>query len=166
MDNWRLVKIGTTQAQRKLFFSLNKEKKLREEFDGYLRKPFTRAQLFRALAHHLPVLASGEAADTSETIVEALYDCSVVGGDRASLASELNELMETSWPKVSATLSINAVGEFSRNIVRLGETFQCPGLLSFAGELSKSAESFHLVQMEKLMASFPGLVESVTEGSD
>ncbi len=28
MDNWRLVKIGTTQAQRKLFFSLNKEKKL------------------------------------------------------------------------------------------------------------------------------------------
>jgi len=27
MDNWRLVKIGTTQAQRKLFFKLNKEKK-------------------------------------------------------------------------------------------------------------------------------------------
>ncbi|HID70768.1 MAG TPA: sigma-70 family RNA polymerase sigma factor [Desulfobacterales bacterium] len=30
MDNWRLVKIGTTQAQRRLFFSLNKEKKLLE----------------------------------------------------------------------------------------------------------------------------------------
>lgn len=30
MDNWRLVKIGTTQAQRKLFFRLNKEKKLLE----------------------------------------------------------------------------------------------------------------------------------------
>jgi len=28
MDNWRLVKIGTTQAQRKLFFALNKEKTL------------------------------------------------------------------------------------------------------------------------------------------
>ncbi len=26
MDNWRLVKIGTTQAQRKLFYNLNKEK--------------------------------------------------------------------------------------------------------------------------------------------
>ena len=26
MDNWRLVKIGTTQAQRKLFFRLKKEK--------------------------------------------------------------------------------------------------------------------------------------------
>ena len=26
MDNWRLVKIGTTQGQRKLFFKLKKEK--------------------------------------------------------------------------------------------------------------------------------------------
>ncbi len=30
IDNWRLVKIGTTQAQRKLFYALNKEKKLLE----------------------------------------------------------------------------------------------------------------------------------------
>jgi RNA polymerase sigma-32 factor len=26
LDNWRLVKVGTTQAQRKLFYNLNKEK--------------------------------------------------------------------------------------------------------------------------------------------
>ena len=26
MDNWRLVKLGTTQAQRKLFFNLGKER--------------------------------------------------------------------------------------------------------------------------------------------
>lgn len=35
MDNWRLVKIGTTQAQRKLFFKLKKEKQklIDEGFD-------------------------------------------------------------------------------------------------------------------------------------
>lgn len=38
MDNWRLVKIGTTQAQRKLFFSLNKEKKLLEA-QGFQPEP-------------------------------------------------------------------------------------------------------------------------------
>ncbi len=32
MDNWRLVKIGTTQAQRKLFFNLKKEKDRLEQF--------------------------------------------------------------------------------------------------------------------------------------
>ena len=38
MDNWRLVKIGTTQAQRKLFFSLNKERKLLEA-QGFAPEP-------------------------------------------------------------------------------------------------------------------------------
>jgi RNA polymerase sigma-32 factor len=38
MDNWRLVKIGTTQAQRKLFFGLKREKqKLRDM--GFEPKP-------------------------------------------------------------------------------------------------------------------------------
>ena len=38
MDNWRLVKIGTTQAQRKLFFSLNKERRLLES-QGFKPEP-------------------------------------------------------------------------------------------------------------------------------
>lgn len=38
MNNWRLVKLGTTQAQRKLFFSLNKEKKALEA-RGYVAEP-------------------------------------------------------------------------------------------------------------------------------
>ena len=38
MNNWRLVKHGTTQAQRKLFFSLNKEKKLLE-LQGFSPEP-------------------------------------------------------------------------------------------------------------------------------
>jgi len=38
MENCRLVKIGTTQAQRKLFFSLNKERKLLEA-QGFAAEP-------------------------------------------------------------------------------------------------------------------------------
>jgi len=43
MDNWRLVKIGTTQAQRKLFFSLNKERR-RLEAEGFKPEPKLLAQ--------------------------------------------------------------------------------------------------------------------------
>jgi RNA polymerase sigma-32 factor len=42
MNNWRLVKLGTTQAQRKLFFSLNKEKKVLEA-QGFKADPETLA---------------------------------------------------------------------------------------------------------------------------
>jgi RNA polymerase sigma-32 factor len=34
MDNWRLVKIGTTQGQRKLFFKLKKEKEKQSHFQN------------------------------------------------------------------------------------------------------------------------------------
>jgi len=43
MENWRLVKVGTTQAQRKLFFNLRKEKK-RLEGLGFTPGPKLLAQ--------------------------------------------------------------------------------------------------------------------------
>jgi len=43
MNNWRMVKIGTTQAQRKLFFNLQKEKD-RLEAEGFTPEPKLLAQ--------------------------------------------------------------------------------------------------------------------------
>ena len=45
MDNWRLVKIGTTQMQRKLFFNLQKEKN-RLEKQGFTPGPARLAEAF------------------------------------------------------------------------------------------------------------------------
>jgi RNA polymerase sigma-32 factor len=45
MDNWRLVKIGTTQVQRKLFFNLQKEKNRLEKM-GFYPGPARLAQAF------------------------------------------------------------------------------------------------------------------------
>ncbi|GIW41313.1 MAG: RNA polymerase sigma factor [Candidatus Binatia bacterium] len=43
MNNWRMVKVGTTQAQRKLFFNLHKEKE-RLEAQGFRPEPKLLAQ--------------------------------------------------------------------------------------------------------------------------
>src|SRR6266849_7970443 len=43
MNNWRLVKVGTTQAQRKLFFNLQKEKD-KLEAEGFVAGPKLLAQ--------------------------------------------------------------------------------------------------------------------------
>jgi RNA polymerase sigma-32 factor len=43
LNNWRLVKIGTTQAQRKLFFNLRKETE-RLEAEGFKPQPLLLAQ--------------------------------------------------------------------------------------------------------------------------
>jgi len=50
MNNWRMVKVGTTQAQRKLFFNLQKERE-RLEREGFAPEP-------KLIAEHLGVKES------------------------------------------------------------------------------------------------------------
>ncbi len=68
MDNWRLVKIGTTQAQRKLFFSLNKEKKLLES-QGF--QPEVKLLAERLNVKESEVIEMGQRMDNWDVSLEA-----------------------------------------------------------------------------------------------
>lgn len=68
MDNWRLVKIGTTQAQRKLFFSLNKEKKSLEA-QGF--KPEVKLLAERLNVKESEVLEMSQRMDNWDVSLEA-----------------------------------------------------------------------------------------------
>jgi len=68
MDNWRLVKIGTTQAQRKLFFSLNKEKKLLES-QGF--KPEVKLLAERLNVKESEVIEMSQRMDNWDVSLEA-----------------------------------------------------------------------------------------------
>jgi RNA polymerase sigma-32 factor len=68
MDNWRLVKIGTTQAQRKLFFSLNKEKKLLEA-QGF--KPEVKLLAERLNVKESEIVEMGQRMDNWEVSLES-----------------------------------------------------------------------------------------------
>jgi RNA polymerase sigma-32 factor len=68
MDNWRLVKIGTTQNQRRLFFSLNKEKKLLEA-QGF--KPDVKLLAERLQVKESEVVEMGQRMDSWEISLEA-----------------------------------------------------------------------------------------------
>jgi RNA polymerase sigma-32 factor len=67
MDNWRLVKIGTTQTQRRLFFSLNKEKKLIEA-QGF--KPDVKLLAERLNAKESEVVEMGQRMDSWDVSLE------------------------------------------------------------------------------------------------
>ncbi|MEJ7597169.1 MAG: sigma-70 family RNA polymerase sigma factor [Kofleriaceae bacterium] len=74
LNNWRLVKIGTTQAQRKLFFNLRKEREKLEQL-GY-------APTTALLAEKLDV-AEKEVIDMERRLAapEASLDAPLGGGD-------------------------------------------------------------------------------------
>ena len=68
MDNWRMVKIGTTQAQRKLFFSLNKERKLLEA-QGF--KPSTKLLAERLNVKETEVIEMSQRMDNWDMSLES-----------------------------------------------------------------------------------------------
>ena len=68
MDNWRMVKIGTTQAQRKLFFSLNKERKLLES-QGF--KPDTKMLAQRLNVKETEVIEMSQRMDNWDVSLES-----------------------------------------------------------------------------------------------
>lgn len=94
MDNWRLVKIGTTQAQRKLFFSLNKERKLLEG-QGFKPEP-------KLLAERLNV-KEREVVEMSQRMDN--WDVSLESPVRSDSDDEQKNFLPSNGPGIESTLA-------------------------------------------------------------
>lgn len=94
MDNWRLVKIGTTQAQRKLFFSLNKERKLLEG-QGFKAEPKLLAQ--RLNVKEKEVVEMGQRMDN--------WDVSLESPVRSDSDDEQKNFLPSNGPGIESTVA-------------------------------------------------------------
>ncbi len=103
MNNWRMVKLGTTQAQRKLFFNLQREKD-RLEAEGFSPAPKLLAQNLGVKEHEvvemeqrmasrdLSVDAPIDAGDGSTTFLDFLADKGLTAEEEVS-TSEYRQLI-------------------------------------------------------------------------
>jgi len=94
MDNWRLVKIGTTQAQRKLFFSLNKERKLLEA-QGFQAEPKLLAE--RLNVKEKEVIEMGQRMDN--------WDVSLESPVRSDSDDEQKNFLPSNGPGIESTVA-------------------------------------------------------------
>jgi len=106
MDNWRLVKIGTTQAQRKLFFSLNKEKKLLES-QGFKPEP-------KLLAERLNVKES-EVIEMSQRMDN--WDVSLESPVREGSDDEQKNFLPMAGPTVEERVAEKEVREWLAEVL-------------------------------------------------
>jgi RNA polymerase sigma-32 factor len=112
MNNWRMVKIGTTQAQRKLFFNLQKEKD-RLEAEGFTAEP-------KLLAERLDVKES-EVIEMEQRLGgrDLSVDAPVDGGEDASLLDFLPSKGLNAEEEVANAESRELI---SRKVKEFGET--------------------------------------------
>jgi len=136
---------------------LEHEAALREQFSGYLRKPFSQRQLFAELAQFLPRLPKPELQSVptrTPQAPDAWHD----------LTAQLRRLAREEWPTLRDTLAINETLAFARRLEQLGARVNYGPLLAYARSLSGDAEAYNVESLEKRLEEFPTFVEQM-EGS-
>jgi RNA polymerase sigma-32 factor len=117
IDNWRLIKVGTTQAQRKLFFRLRKERDRLERAGGGDATPQELASRLRVkegeIVSMLERFAGGEISldlpvrskePGTTTVGDSLSDASALGPDRRVEEAEFAHVLRSKLMVFEATL--------------------------------------------------------------
>ena len=116
MSNWRLVKVGTTQAQRKLFFALGKERDRLEREGGEVTPARWPLGCGSRRARSSPCWSASRAARCrwttrprsleadGLTLGDSLSDASAPGPDRRVEDAEFNRVLHAKLEAFGATL--------------------------------------------------------------
>jgi CheY-like chemotaxis protein len=144
---------------------VGEESELRLHFSGYIRKPFSRQTLFLTLAQFLQ-----KTSPADEDGEETLSDISGPSADQApqwqELVLELRRLETIEWPTLRDTLAVNETRGFAHNLFALAQSAHCSPLATYAASLTTDADAYAISQMERHLAAFPHLVDSLVSSLD
>jgi signal transduction histidine kinase/DNA-binding response OmpR family regulator len=140
------------------------EIELQRQFSGYIRKPFSRQTLFAELAQFLQRTSPGNGLE-GLNLGQTLKSIPIPSPDQAAqwqeLALELRRREAAEWPKLRDSLAVNETRAFAHKLFLLGQEAQCGPLATYAAALTAFADAYAIGQMERHLAAFPKLVESI-----
>jgi len=141
----------------------NKDDQARRRFDGYLRKPFSRAQLHAEIAQFIPAAESGGGDPDAPSPDLPLTP------ERATrwrqLAATLEELGQEEMPALLGSMSVPEIERFAQRLKEQAENADCEPLALYAAALEFDATSFSPGQMETTLKRFSEVVEAIRTAS-
>src|SRR5438132_1723134 len=147
MDNWRMVKLGTTQAQRKLFFNLRKEQE-RLMAQGFEAAP-------RLLAERLEV-SEQDVREMDQRLAndEFSLDAPVAGADDAR-QTYADRIVEGSRPAEDQLADEELRRIFKEKLAEFGKTLTDPkDLFLFDHRISPSTETGEPMTLQQVGEKF------------
>lgn len=144
---------------------LRQSNQLKKVFDGFVRKPFSRAELFEAMAKVLPLVEETlveEAVADDQGDVEGSPAPELRGAWLAAL-EKIRAGRENKWKDVEKTMSMGDVGDFSKFLREVGAEAQCPPIERYGIMLQEYVENFELSNIESAFEKLPGLLGTVEE---
>ncbi len=129
-----------------------------ENFDGYLRKPVSRRELFNSMArfldHHQLTKEKSQPFDISLSLAE-----------QNVLPEVLKKLesMNEHWLVIQANNNISEIKQFSRDLIGIAEQYHFGPLFRYAEQLMEKISSFDVEGIKTLLESFSVFQENLQE---
>ena len=126
---------------------------VRARFDGYVRKPYSKADLFEALAMHCPPRRTEAAEPADEPVPRAQPD----SGPRQHDAEALAELkaLRASLSGMRGNLRVREVAAAASHLAGLAGRLDWPALGKYARDLKEAVDAFDVTSMRLLLANCP-----------
>ena len=138
---------------------MREEKDLKDFFSGYVRKPFSRRELFDELAQFIPLQPKDAAVAPAPVAGAVETDAAAAATTAPELIEYLRKLLTGEWPALADSLAINETKAFAARLERAAQKWGCRQLLAYAQTLAHAAENYAVVSLEIELQQFPALVE-------
>ncbi len=139
---------------------ISEDNQLKEQFSGFVRKPFSKRELFDELADFLPRQPKAESPE--EKNVPAKKE---IAPAPKELISQLRQLLVEPWPSIRDSVAVNESKIFAQGLEGLGQRWQCEPLVHYAQKLLLDAENYAVTDLEKHLGEFAMLVEQLEQGA-
>jgi signal transduction histidine kinase/ActR/RegA family two-component response regulator len=126
---------------------------LRSRFDGYVRKPYSKADLLAALAQHFPLApVDGEDAPPPQ----AATDAPGPSRDDPAAMAELRDVHAVDLPLLRASLRMREIDALAARLAGLARALEWPALAAHADQLARAVEAFDVSAVKRLLEQCPG----------
>jgi CheY-like chemotaxis protein len=134
---------------------IEEENMLKEKFSGYVRKPFSKRQLFDELSEFLPRHEKKNETGGDGLPSENPPVCP------KELLTQLRQLILDPWPRIRDSVAVNESKTFAQTLEKLGEKWDCLPLIAYAQKLLRDADGYNVIDLEKHLGEFSVLVEQL-----
>ncbi len=140
---------------------MSDDNELKERFSGYIRKPFSKHELFDELAQFFRRQPVTELVATTPQAPATSPSPAQPTPPAPELIAQLRTLVGEEWPAIRDSLAINESRAFAARLEALALKWSCLPLLAYAQTLSRHAENYAIVDLEKDLHEFSALVERI-----
>jgi signal transduction histidine kinase/CheY-like chemotaxis protein len=144
---------------------ISEDNRLKEQFSGFVRKPFSKRELFDELADFLPRNSKTEPSNKTSGSGEIENVSATIAPAPKEFISQLRQLLVEPWPAIRDSVAVNESKVFAEGLEGLGQRWQCEPLVHYAQKLLRDAENYAVTDLEKHLGEFALLVEQLEQGA-